>query len=66
MSEWISVEERLPEESEPVLCYHPDVENPSKMYVGNLPHKYYRHNWKCTHWMPLPDTPVWETFSHLT
>ena len=61
-SEWISVEERLPEKDKDVMCY--SNKNGGHMFFG------YRgwisgewmeggslHIGDVTHWMPLPDAP---------
>lgn len=61
MDEWISVEERLPEEGSCVLAY-------SEFGIGySICVKYYRHKrfWNdggesVTHWMPLPEPPKGE------
>ena len=63
-SEWISVEDRLPERHSRVLCYHKyEPESPDVIcentYYGR---KSDGHLWlsdgdKVTHWMPLPIPP---------
>jgi len=64
MSEWISVKDRLPERSTPVLCY---TEN-GEMFLGvdwlywpdgNVTFKQYKSTYlpdwpDVTHWIPLP------------
>lgn len=60
MSEWISVEDRLPELDAKVLCYFknrphsPDVicEN---VYFGSG--QWMAEKSKVSHWMPLPEPP---------
>lgn len=70
MSNWISVKDRLPQNSERVLAY---CEKTKKYFVGNVTYRcfsdevYWRHEWargamytvtsKVTHWMPLPEPP---------
>ena len=70
--EWISVEERLPQSEQMVLCYTPCD---GFMFVGFYrevePNPYWKSYWniitamrstkkvtkKVTHWMPLPEPP---------
>lgn len=67
---WISVEERLPEEDEDVLVFAIGdlcAVIAITSYSHNLhglridgwrpPWEYFRHNYKITHWMPLPEPP---------
>ena len=54
MSEWISVEDRLPDENQHVLAYR-KCRNPQVAIQAIV--------WFCdedmfTHWMPLPDPPT--------
>ena len=55
--EWISVDDRLPDESYPVLC----VTSAGGMMIARYGHKY--GSWHVsgsidiTHWMPLPEPP---------
>lgn len=61
-SEWISVDERLPEKFTNVLCLYP-----SRNYGGNIVVDYMESDRGCfaeqfkygepTHWMPLPEAP---------
>lgn len=65
-ADWISVEERLPEESCECLC----VSRTGEMYLVRYSRRYKAFNatddddgdrWKLggfTHWMPLPESPV--------
>ena len=58
--EWISVDDRLPDESYPVLC----VTSAGGMMIARYGHKY--GSWHVsgsidiTHWMPLPEPPKGE------
>lgn len=61
MNEWISVEDRLPENDDHVLAA---TQNKRGEY--NIVKAYYHHGLGCwaagmnsnvTHWMPLPDPP---------
>lgn len=68
---WISVEERLPENNANVLVYaignneHSVIAMTSythNMYGFNIegwraPWQYFFHEYKITHWMPLPELP---------
>lgn len=68
---WISVEERLPEDNANVLVYaignneHSVIAMTSythNMYGFNIegwraPWQYFFHEYKITHWMPLPSAP---------
>ncbi len=54
--EWISVEDRLPDEEGYYWCYIPDqkyVNQTVLMYMSN----YGFNNGNATHWMPLPEPP---------
>jgi hypothetical protein len=58
MSEWISVEDKLPEEFEGVICY---LENEG-MIIGSLHDNMkwiddYGYPLRVTYWMPLPEKP---------
>ena len=56
-SEWISVEERLPNEDDEVLIYSSYYH---RIRVGaHLPSyiKYCNNSDRITHWMPLPEAP---------
>jgi hypothetical protein len=58
MSEWISVEERLPEESG---WYLVNIFVPFDLDFMNLSHYSKGYGWNnpatVTHWMPLPEPP---------
>lgn len=68
---WISVEERMPEDGVNVLVYAIGCNEPSviamsnhihSMYGYNIegwraPWQYFFHEYKITHWMPLPEPP---------
>ena len=64
-SEWISVEERLPEDEKAVLCYY-GFDDLGMMFTGVLsyfcfdPDPHWQHadtGFTVTHWMPLPEPP---------
>lgn len=61
MAEWISVEERLPENGVKVLVYSAENKNDyeigaySDTYKGFFVRQFCYEN--ITHWMPLPRTP---------
>ena len=65
MGEWISVKDRLPSNTEPVLVC--GVRNGIKIcrywvnrdYGGSLQHVFFNNNKSVTvtHWMPLPEPP---------
>ena len=59
VQEWISVKERLPEESGEYLAYCGEYDGICVLYYENLKTKSkWRTNWKeVTHWMPLADAP---------
>ena len=61
MNDWISVKDRLPDDTRYVLCYGSSGAEP---YVGYYAYhhdcKWYDYdneNSYCTHWMPLPEPP---------
>ena len=68
-SEWISVEERLPEDEKEVLCYYGFDRGDGDlgmMFTGVLsyfcfdPSPHWQHAYiglTVTHWMPLPEPP---------
>ena len=72
MSEWISVEDRLPGYAKKVLAYRKDDED--SPLVGNL---YMHPDWGITassgndvlqgvtHWMPIPEPPGESTDTHV-
>ena len=55
MSEWISVEDELPEHDTSVLVYHQNwgVEISQNLSIGLLPDM----EGKATHWQPIPEPP---------
>ena len=56
--EWISVEERLPEDNERVLCFIPDwVESNLGAVIVQFGWCCKRRNMIISHWMPLPEPP---------
>lgn len=70
MSEWISVEDGLPEEDDYVLAYVCVGINDKEFQIevesiGEHPNAWVGHpnkpenkcNWYVTHWMPLPQPP---------
>lgn len=64
MMEWISVNDRLPESSVPVLIYFNrcggDIDLGRYHTSGNMPFwsiGAYQLGYEVTHWMPLPDPP---------
>jgi len=64
MSQWISIEERVPDNEESVLVFDRKARDYCNMWVGWYDPNYMR--WVCegspyfhvTHWMPLPEPPV--------
>lgn len=70
MSEWISVDERLPEDSREVLCWYLNTEGRYCYVIGSYSRRLFE-GWetdidnnecyyspvKVTHWMPLPEPP---------
>jgi hypothetical protein len=64
-SEWISVKDRLPEESGRYLVYAKEGERETHRTIAPF-HKAFHLSgrmayWKVTHWMPLPEPPKEET-----
>ena len=66
MSEWFSVDERLPEEIGDYLVffsyYDPSELNWSHVDISAFEKGQFTDSEsgaKITHWMPLPDTPAW-------
>ena len=73
-SEWISVEDRLPESTRMVLCYTPCDGYVFVGYYQKVDSPYWKSYWniitamrstkkvtkKVTHWMPLPEPPKGE------
>ena len=56
MSEWISVDERLPEEGR-VLVFSPDYKDRDPMRCRITDSQFVRICSDVTHWMPLPEPP---------
>ncbi len=54
MSEWISVEDRLPDRDQKILCHEPLVINGLYDWDGA---SLIDHGPDVTHWMPLPEPP---------
>lgn len=58
MSEWISVEDRLPEFNKKVLVYIDSKEIHTDEYIDRGYAEYFVVWHSCvTHWMPLPEPP---------
>lgn len=67
MGEWISLNDRWPEEWTMVLAYRPGTRHPfhlARWFVHNSGEKYWEMNGTSghgvnppTHWMPLPEAP---------
>jgi hypothetical protein len=63
MSEWISVDDRLPVDAKPVIvaggCGH--YSHKYRQWFTNMERdrcgEYYAIEWEVTHWMPLPEPP---------
>jgi hypothetical protein len=62
MSEWISVDERVPKKRQRCLCYYPEKDYGSKVVVdyaetdnGGFAEQF--QFGKPSHWMPLPEAP---------
>ena len=58
--EWISVEDRLPEDTKQVLFFWSNRWFELGYYDGNEWHEWWYNGSICldvTHWMPLPDPP---------
>lgn len=70
VGEWISVEDRLPDETGAYLCATLDVaENLTDIFIHSfwlIEHRESRNKFSCksyqkvTHWMPLPKPPTTE------
>ena len=57
MSDWISVEERLPKQLTPVLLAMGDVVTEAELCDG-IWHTWAYSEAEATHWMPLPSPPT--------
>lgn len=66
MSDWISVNERLPDKQGEYLCCYKFKENDDRVFMGTVYYHTYCANphWNdagtgliVTHWMPLPEPP---------
>ena len=57
MSEWISVEDRLPECIDGVLIFSPEYHTNNVMRVRIVEGQFVRMCTDATHWMPLPEPP---------
>ncbi len=62
MTEWISVEDGLPEEGDLVIGFMSGISNPvdsTYLYEGQwtFGYVYLPEKGKVTHWQPLPDPP---------
>lgn len=57
MSEWIGVDDRLPDDMVYILTYRPD--SIDKVRVGQYKEKRgeFTGCYRVTHWMPLPEPP---------
>ena len=74
--QWIPVTERLPEDGRPVLvfCENTTIQGGATRHIGSLDSgkfwflktqpelaSFPFHDWKVTHWMPLPEPPHEDT-----
>jgi hypothetical protein len=62
VSEWVSVKERLPEDSKKILLYHQDGRTLFGLWSNRKEGWYFDSfgPWEkdeVTHWMPLPEPP---------
>ena len=59
MPKWISVEERLPDEGERVIIWHPDrTVSTSTFHFGRWWDRHgYHIGFRVVYWMPLPEPP---------
>jgi len=59
--EWISVEDRLPEDGQSALAIEVGDDDPTVLYMVDgvwvEPLSEVRWAWPVTHWMPLPEPP---------
>lgn len=57
MSEWISVEDRLPEAFESVLCFRPSAVFDQRRVQLFKSGYGFNGAFEVTHWQPLPEPP---------
>lgn len=62
MTEWIKVEERLPEEYKKVIGYSKGWKDVEACYLSDIKDMEWRYNDGCefpevTHWMDMPEAP---------
>ncbi len=57
MSNWISVDDRLPEHLESALCYRPDAGFETRRVQLYKERSGFDGIYKVTHWQPLPEPP---------
>ena len=58
-TEWISVEDAMPEDGVGILAYHEDwgIEITKKIYFNDYINIGLVPDARASHWMPLPDAP---------
>lgn len=59
MGDWISIDDRLPEEDGLYLAYYPDQTYKQQIvwFSSNI-NKFNCYHEYVTHWMPLPELPI--------
>lgn len=55
MSDWIDVNDRLPDHDEAVLVYRPRIKQPVQLVLWFFGDE---NDLQITHWMPLPEAPT--------